>query len=97
MILRIVLCWNSGPLGGTSVKGSGTYSIVTKGPMTGGLATTQACGYQGLSKILWLPGFDYSGCAEDWVYLYIDNDKAEIKSASHLVGLDTINTRRHPT
>ena len=89
---RFVLA--SGPLGGTSVKGSGTYSIVTKGPMTGGLATTQASGYLGaFLRFCGYQGLIIQGCAEDWVYLYIDNDKAEIKSASHLVGLDTVQTQ----
>ena len=89
---RFVLA--SGPLGGTSIKGSGTYSIVTKGPMTGGLATTQACGYLGaFLRFCGYQGLIIQGCAEDWVYLYIDNDKAEIKSASHLVGLDTVQTQ----
>lgn len=35
----------SGPLGGTSVGGSGTIGVVTKGALTNGGAATQATGY----------------------------------------------------
>ena len=37
----------SGPLGGTSVGGSGTVSIVTKGALTGGSTSVQANGLMG--------------------------------------------------
>src|SRR5512134_1527713 len=37
----------SGPLGGTRIMGSGTISIVTKGPLTNGATSTQANGYLG--------------------------------------------------
>ena len=37
----------SGPLGGTAIGGSGTISVVTKGPMTNGAVDTQANGYFG--------------------------------------------------
>src|SRR3990172_8261635 len=35
----------SGPLGGTTVPGSGPFSVVTKGPLTDGAVTSQANGF----------------------------------------------------
>jgi len=83
----------SGPLGGTAVKGSGNYGVVTKGALTGGMATTQAGGYFG--AFLKFCGYDallIVGSSPEWVYLYIDEDKVEIKPAFHLLGLDTTQT-----
>jgi len=36
-----------GPLGGTSINGSGTVSVVTKGALTNGAAACQANGFFG--------------------------------------------------
>jgi aldehyde:ferredoxin oxidoreductase len=42
-----VIILASGPLGGTQISGSGTFSVVTKGPMTNGAATSQANAFFG--------------------------------------------------
>lgn len=80
----------SGPLAGTAVMGSGTFSAVTKGPMTHGATTTQANGF--LGAYLKFCGFDaiiVQGRASRWLYLHIQDGAAELRDASHLVGLDT--------
>ena len=46
----------SGPLGGTSVGGSGTISLVTKGALTGGATSVQANGLFG--AYMRLSGYD---------------------------------------
>jgi len=51
---RIIIA--SGPLGGTLVSGTGTFSLVTKGPMTGLAVSTQANGF--LGAFLKFAGFD---------------------------------------
>jgi aldehyde:ferredoxin oxidoreductase len=81
----------TGPLGGTSVGGSGTVSIATKGALTNGMASTQANGFFG--AFLRFSGFDgiiLQGAAPDWVYLYIHDDKVELRDATHLVGKNTL-------
>ncbi|MBI2958451.1 MAG: hypothetical protein HYY32_06360 [Chloroflexi bacterium] len=83
----------SGPLGGTSIEGSGTISVVTKGPMTNGGLAAQANGMFG--AFLRLSGYDglvLQGRAKRWVYLYIHDGRAEIGDASHLAGKDTWET-----
>ncbi|MDQ1279239.1 MAG: aldehyde:ferredoxin oxidoreductase [Thermoproteota archaeon] len=83
----------SGPLGGTSIPGSGTISIVTKGALTNGATSVQANGRFG--AYLKFSGFDgiiIQGQAKRWLYLQIEDGKAELKDANHLLGLDTYTT-----
>jgi aldehyde:ferredoxin oxidoreductase len=84
------MIWASGPLGGTKVSGTGTFSIVTKGPMTDFAVATQASGF--LGAFLKFSGFDaiiFQGAAPRWSYLYIHDAGAELRDAKHLVGKDT--------
>jgi aldehyde:ferredoxin oxidoreductase len=77
----------AGPLSGSRVAGSGSIAAVFRGPMTDGMASTQANGYFG--AFLRFNGFDtliLQGKAPAWSYLYIHDGKAEIKNAIHLVG-----------
>jgi len=88
---RLILA--AGPLNGIPVAGSGTYSVVTKGALTGGGTSTQASGNFG--AYLKFSGFDavvIQGIAKRWLYLYIHNNTAELRDASHLVGEDTSDT-----
>jgi len=88
---RLILA--SGPLGGTRVPGSGTFSVVTKGPLTNGATSVQASGFFG--AFLKFSGFDgiiLQGTSKNWLYLYIENEAAELRDASHLVGKGTYET-----
>jgi len=83
----------SGPLGGTRVMGSGTISIVTKGPLTNGATSTQANGY--LGAYMRFNGYDaivIQGASDKLVYLYLSGGKAELRDAAHLAGKDTWET-----
>ena len=85
----------TGPLGGTRIGGSGTFSIVTKGALTNGAAATQANGFFG--AFLRFSGYDgiiLQGRAKKWVYLHIHDGTAELKDASHLLGKGTWETDR---
>lgn len=80
----------SGPLGGTRIGGSGTISIVTKGALTGGVTAVQANGLFGAYlKFCGYDGIIIQGCAPRWRYLYLENNKAKLRDASHLLGVDT--------
>ena len=84
----------SGPLGGTTVPGSGTFSVVTKGPLTDGAVTSQANGFFG--AYLRFAGYDavlVQGAANRWLYLVIQDGKAELRDASHLLDRDTWETQ----
>jgi aldehyde:ferredoxin oxidoreductase len=80
----------SGPLGGTEVGGSGSVCVVTKGPLTEGMGSTQANGTFG--TYLRLNGYDaviLHGACSRWSYLYIHDGIAELKEAEHLTGKTT--------
>ncbi|MFC1985033.1 aldehyde ferredoxin oxidoreductase family protein [Chloroflexota bacterium] len=83
----------TGPLGGTAVGGSGTFSVVTKGALTNGAVASQANGFFGaFLKFSGYDGIILQGRAKRWVYLYIHNGRAELRDASHLLGKDTWDT-----
>lgn len=85
------LFFGAGPLGGTEIAGSGTFSVMSKGALTEGSASSQANGNFG--AYLKLAGYDavvIQGASDKLAYLYIDNEgNAEIRDAAHLAGKDT--------
>jgi aldehyde:ferredoxin oxidoreductase len=85
---RVIIA--SGPLGATRVEGSGTFAVCTKGAMTGGAASSQANGFFGAYlKFCGYDGLVIQGAAREWVYLYIDDKGFSLRSAEHLLGMDT--------
>ncbi|MCW4038559.1 MAG: hypothetical protein NWF13_07495 [Candidatus Bathyarchaeota archaeon] len=83
----------SGPLGGTSIGGSGTVSVITKGALTNGATATQTNGYFGaFLKFSGYDGIVVHGSAKRWMYLHIDDGTAELRDASHLMRRDTYET-----
>ncbi len=80
----------AGPLNGTSIGGSGSISIVTKGALTGGATSTQANGLFGAyMKFSGFDGIILTGRAKQWKYLVLKDGEAELRDASMLLGLDT--------
>jgi len=87
------LIFAAGPLNGTSIPGSGTICAVTKGCLTNGGASSQANGYFGAYlKTSGLDAIIIQGAATEWKYLHIFENGAVIRDASHLIGMDTIET-----
>jgi aldehyde:ferredoxin oxidoreductase len=83
----------SGPLGATRISGTGTFSVVTRGPMTNLAGTSQANGLFG--AYLRLSGYDgvlVQGAAPRLVYLLINEGNAELRDAAHLQGKGTFET-----
>ena len=81
------LIMTTGPLTGTPASTGGRYSVVTKGPLTGAIACSNSGGYFGAE--LKFAGWDmiiFEGKAPQPVYLSIENDRAELRDASHLWG-----------
>ncbi|MCU7845379.1 MAG: aldehyde ferredoxin oxidoreductase family protein [Candidatus Thiodiazotropha sp. (ex Monitilora ramsayi)] len=87
------LIFTTGPLTGTMASTGGRYSVVTKGPLTGVIACSNSGGYIGAE--IKMAGWDMIICegrAEKPVYLWIQDDKAELRDASHLWGKTTWDT-----
>ncbi len=81
------LIFATGPLTGSLVPGSGTYSVVCKSPLTGYAASAQANGFFGAR--LKAAGYDavlIQGRSEKAVYLFVDSNTATLNSADFLQG-----------
>jgi aldehyde:ferredoxin oxidoreductase len=81
------LVFAPGPFSGTFAPSAGRYHVVTKGPLTGAIAGSNSGGSFGPE--LHYAGYDalvLEGKAEKPVYLWIKDDKVEIRDASHLWG-----------
>jgi aldehyde:ferredoxin oxidoreductase len=89
---RLVLA--TGPLAGLPVWGTGGLTVVTIGAGTNGPTSTQANGFFGTN--LKYCGYDaivIQGQSKDWVYLYIDDDRVELRDAKNYLGKDTWETQ----
>jgi len=83
----------SGPLGGTVIPGSGTFSVVTRGVLTGGAAFSQANGRFGaFLRMSGVDGLIVQGAAKRPVFLHVHDGTAEIRDAAHLSGRDAFET-----
>ena len=83
----------TGPLTGTAASTGGRYSVITKGALTGAIACSNSGGYFGSE--LKFAGWDmiiFEGKSPKPVYLSIEDDKAELKDASHLWGKTVFQT-----
>jgi aldehyde:ferredoxin oxidoreductase len=77
----------TGPLTGTMASTGGRYTVITKGPLTGAIACSNSGGFFGAE--LKFAGWDMiiiEGKSAKPVYLYIENEKAELRDAAHLWG-----------
>ena len=81
------LIMTTGPLTGTMASTGGRYSVVTKSPLTNCIACSNSGGFIGAEmKNAGWDMFIFEGKSEKPVYLYVENDKAELRSAEHLWG-----------
>lgn len=83
----------TGPLTGTMASTGGRYSIITKSPLTGAIACSNSGGFIGAE--LKNAGWDmviFEGRAASPVYLYVENEKAELIVASDLWGKSVWDT-----
>ena len=84
------LIFATGPLQGHPVPGGAKFSVVSKSPLTNTQADSAAGAKWG--PFLKKAGYDaliIQGRSETPVYIYIDDDKVEIKDAKSIWGLDS--------
>jgi aldehyde:ferredoxin oxidoreductase len=87
------MMWFTGPLAGTKVAGSGSFSVISKGPMTNMAGASQANGFLGaFLRFSGLHGLIIQGSAKKWTRLHIHDDTVDFLDADHLVGKDTRET-----
>ncbi|WP_114648990.1 aldehyde ferredoxin oxidoreductase family protein [Pseudothauera hydrothermalis] len=83
----------TGPLTGTMASTGGRYTVVTKGPLTGAIACSNSGGFFGAE--MKFAGWDmiiFEGKSPKPVYLYVENDRAELRDAAHLWGTSCWHT-----
>ena len=81
------IIWCTGPLTGTMASTGGRYTVITKSPLTGAIACSNSGGYWGAE--FKMAGWDmviFEGKSPTPVYLYVNDDVAELRDASHLWG-----------
>ncbi len=91
----------TGPLTGTMAATGGRYSVITKSPLTGAIACSNSGGFIGAE--IKNAGWDmiiFEGRADAPVYLYLENDQAQLLPADDLWGnsvwkTDEILHRKH--
>jgi len=88
------LIFSLGPITGAAVSGNGRSSVGAKSPLTGGYGEGDVGGFFGAE--LKHAGFDaivVQGKADKPVYLWVHDGEAEIRDASHLWGLNTLESQ----
>ena len=82
------LMFGTGPLTGTGAVAASRYVVVCKAPLTGTIACSNSGGFFGPE--MKFAGYDviiFEGKADKPVYVWIDDEKVEIRSAEKLMGL----------
>ena len=90
------IIWATGPLTGTMASTGGRYTVITKGPLTGAIACSNSGGYWGAE--LKMAGWDmviFEGKSPKPVYLYINDDTAELRDAADIWGKSVWETEAH--
>jgi aldehyde:ferredoxin oxidoreductase len=87
------LVFAAGPLTASPAPTGNRYMVVTKSPLTGALAHSNSGG----DFPTWMKrtGFDlfiFEGKAKEPVYLFVDEDRVEVRSAAHVWGKDVPTT-----
>ncbi|HBG75030.1 MAG: hypothetical protein A2X25_04515 [Chloroflexi bacterium GWB2_49_20] len=86
---------SSGPMSGLMIPGAGKCDFTTKSPLTGGYASASMGGhftaeikYAGLDSII------LEGISPKPVYLFINDDKIELRDAKEFWGMGTISVEK---
>jgi len=83
----------AGPFTGTLVPGAGKYVVITKSPASQGFVDAYASGRIAVElKFAGYDGLIVRGKAAKPSYLYIQDDKVEIRDAAFIWGKDTFET-----
>lgn len=87
------LAFVAGPLTGLFGVSNGRFEVVTKSPLTGTIAASNSGGFWGPElKYAGYEAIIFEGKSEKPVYLWVNDDKVELRDASHLWGKDTFET-----
>ncbi len=88
-----VLVFAMGVLTGTALSGASRHAVGAKSPLSGGFGEAEVGGFWGaeLKRAGW-DGIVVTGAASSPVYLWIKDDAVELRDASHVWGLEIMDT-----
>ena len=87
------LIYMTGPLTGTGAASGGRLNVIAKAPLTGTIGAANSGGYFGPElKYAGYDGIIFENASDEPVYLYINDDVAELRSASALWGKTVYET-----
>lgn len=87
------LIFMTGPLTGTFASSAGRYEVISKAPLTGAIGASNSGGHFGPElKYAGYDGIIFEGKSDKPVYLYINDDDVQLRSAEHLWGKTVFDT-----
>jgi len=87
------ICMAAGVFAGTPVAVGGKYGLASKSPLTGFIGDSLSGSWTSvaLKRTGW-DGIVVHGASEEWVNVFVDDDKVEFRNADHLLGMTTTET-----
>jgi len=87
------ICIAGGVFAGTPVPVGGKYGLASKSPLTGFLGDSLSGSWfaVALKRAGW-DGIVIHGASDEWVNVFVDDERVEFRKASHLLGLNTFET-----
>jgi len=87
------ICIANGIFAGTPVPVGGKYGLASKSPMTGFIGDSLSGSWFSIAlKRAGWDGIVIHGASEEWIYLFIDDERVEFRDAAELMGLGTFAT-----
>ena len=87
------ICAANGIFAGTPVPVGGKWGLASKSPLTGFIGDSLSGSWFAIAlKRAGWDGIVIHGASEEWVYVLVDDDRIEFRSAEHLLGHDTFGT-----
>jgi aldehyde:ferredoxin oxidoreductase len=87
------ICVAGGLFAGTPVPVGGKWGLACKSPLTGWLGDSLSGSWFAIAlKRAGWDGIVVHGASDSWVYVFVDDERVEIRDASKLVGLGTFET-----
>ena len=87
------ICIANGLFAGTPVPVGGKWGLASKSPLTGFIGDSLSGSWFAIAlKRAGWDGVVIHGASPDWVYLLIDDDRIEFRSATRLLGMNTFET-----
>jgi aldehyde:ferredoxin oxidoreductase len=87
------ICLANGIFAGTPVPVGGKFGLASKSPLTGFIGDSLSGSWFSIAlKRAGWDGLVIHGSSDEWVTIFIDDDRVQFRDASHLLGLNTFET-----